>query len=425
MDAIPQFTTARLPDGVKVEIAAAVGRVLASGRFVYGAENRALEAEIAAFLQAQSPAPRESGRDEAVRALTCASGTDALLLALHALEADAQTTVVTTPFTFFATAEAPLLAGARIAFADIEPGSLNLDPEQASLAMARVRRAGRRCILLPVHLYGRMAAMAELARAAREHEAALVEDAAQAFGCVQRGVDGGEGGGSGVERGEGGGSEGAKSEAGRSEGGVSGSGVGKSGAAGCIGAIGCFSFYPTKNLGGIGEGGLVTTRSPELAARLEQLRAHGSERRYVHEIVGWNSRLDEIQAAALRVKLRYVHAWNRRRRQIAESYSRLLAGSDVATPELADDHSFHQYVIRAPRRDELRAALQRREIGTDVYYPMAAHLQPALRGLGLKQGDFPQAERAAAEVLALPMFPELTDGEVERVCAAVREFYGN
>ncbi|MGH9481095.1 MAG: DegT/DnrJ/EryC1/StrS family aminotransferase [Terriglobales bacterium] len=366
---IPAFSLSRQGAEIAAAVQPAVARVLASGRFAQGPECEALETELGAFLGGPP-----------LRALTCASGTDALHLALRAVGAGPGDVVLTTPFTFFATAGAILLSGARPEFVDIEPSSFNLDPGALGAALARPRKE-RIAAIVPVHLYGGMAAMPEIAALASAQGIPIVEDAAQAIGASLEGR-----------------------------------------AAGAWGAIGCFSFYPTKNLGAMGEGGLLTTADPALHDRLRLLRVHGSRRRYEHEILGWNARMHELQAAILRAKLPMLAAWNRRRAALAARYDQRLRGLPVTPPELTAGRIFHQYVIRAPRREALRQFLLDRQIGTEVYYPLPLHQQPALRDL-VAPLPLPEAERAAAEVLALPLFPELTDAEADRVADAISGFY--
>ncbi|MGH9536095.1 MAG: DegT/DnrJ/EryC1/StrS family aminotransferase [Terriglobales bacterium] len=379
--AIPQFSLARQTAALRPALRQAIERVLASGRFALGAETEALEQEAAAAL----------GVPEAI---ACASGTDALHLALRAAGVGPGAAVLTTPFTFFATVEAILLTGAEVVFADISARGFGLDPAQVA-AVVRRRKARRAlaplAAILPVHLYGGMADMAPLLAVAQAAGLPVIEDAAQAFG--------------------------ARSAV---------------GAAGAVGLAGAFSFYPTKNLGALGEAGLVTTSDRRFAARVRALRTHGSPHRYRHERLGWNARMDELQAAILRVKLPQVAAWNRRRRQIAAHYEAALAplaaGGKIALPERSEGHVFHQYTVRIPfLRDEVRAALQVQGIGTEVYYPIPAHRQPVMArhgagrpGAAVAAPALPEAERAAAEVLSLPMFPELRDEEVACVAAALR-----
>jgi dTDP-4-amino-4,6-dideoxygalactose transaminase len=364
---------------LREEILAAVERVCSSQHFILGAEVEALEHELAAFC----------GTTDAVG---CASGTDALWLALAAVGVQPGDTVITTAFSFFASASAVVRAGARPVLIDIDPHTLNLDPAQGE-AYLRAGKPTRLRALLPVHLYGQCADLDALDRLAGEFQVPIVEDAAQALGAAWR------------DR-----------------------------RAGSLGAAAAFSFYPTKNLSAYGDAGLVTTNNSDFAAHMRRLRNHGSLRRYRHEELGWNSRLDAIQAAILRVKLPHVADWNRKRRERAATYDRLLTQSGLlsatgdspvrvlaTTPHAL--HVYHQYVIRAQRRDDLRQFLADRRIGTEIYYPIPLHLQPALAYLGYGEGDLPESERAAREVLALPMFPELTDDEQQWVVENIAEFY--
>ncbi|MGH9417299.1 MAG: DegT/DnrJ/EryC1/StrS family aminotransferase [Terriglobales bacterium] len=372
---IPAFSLQRQTQQLRPVIAPAVERVLASGRFIQGPECAGLEQEVAGWLGQRGAAP-------GLAAVTCASGTDALHLALRAVGIQAGDVVLTTAFSFFATAGAVLLAGARPEFVDVEPGTLNLAPAALEQALLRPRTA-RIGAIVPVHLYGRMADMAAISALAAGRRIPVVEDAAQAIGAAVGGRP-----------------------------------------AGAWGAAGCFSFYPTKNLGAMGEGGLVTTADAEVLEQLRLLRVHGSRRRYEHEILGWNARMDELQAAILRAKLPYLEGWNRRRVELAGLYDELLGPVKWVrrlAPATAGAHVYHQFVIRAPRREELRQYLTERQIGTEVYYPIPLHQQSALAQYAT--GACPEAERAAAEVLALPMFPELTEDEVVRMAAAVAAFY--
>ncbi len=377
-DPIPLLDLHRQYQQIREEILAAVERVCASQQFVLGAEVDALEREMAAFTGASA-------------AVGCASGTDALWLALLAAGVQPGDAVITTAFSFFASASAIVRAGARPVLVDVDPGTLNLDPERVK---ARLQAGGSYKIraLLPVHLYGQCADMDRLQRIADEFQLSIIEDAAQAIGAKWR------------DR-----------------------------SAGSLGAVAAFSFYPTKNLSAYGEAGLVTTRDLNLAEHMRKLRNHGSPRRYHHEEVGWNCRMDAIQAAILRVKLPHVESWNQQRRQRAATYDRLLAAAGLVSKKDSPVrllqtsphafHVFHQYVIRAHRRDELRKFLGDRKIGTEIYYPVPLHLQPCFAYLGYSAGDLPESERAAREVLALPMFPELTEAEQKCVVESIAEFY--
>jgi dTDP-4-amino-4,6-dideoxygalactose transaminase len=338
----------------------------------------ALEREIAAFTGTAA-------------AVGCASGTDALWLALLAARIRPGDAVVTTAFSFFASASAIVRAGARPVFVDVDPGTLNLDPLQVEANM-RNARAYKIRALLPVHLYGQCADMDTLQRLSDEFGVPIIEDAAQAMGSTWR------------ER-----------------------------RAGSLGLLAAFSFYPSKNLSAYGEAGLVTARDPEFAEHMRRLRNHGSPRRYHHDEIGWNCRMDAIQAAVLRVKLAHVEEWNERRRERAAVYDGLFAEAGIVLGGKSPvrllerssqaSHIFHQYVIRAQRRDDLRSFLSKRKIGTEIYYPVPLHLQPCCAYLGYREGDLPESEAAAREVLALPMFPELTADEQRWVVASIAEFY--
>ena len=378
-DPIPLLDLHRQYQQIREEVLAAVERVCSSQQFILGAEVEALEREIAAFTGAGA-------------AVGCASGTDALWLALLGAGVQAGDAVITTSFSFFASASAIVRAGARPVLVDVDPDTLNLRPE---CLKARLRAGGSYKIraLLPVHLYGQCADMDGLQLIADEFKLSIVEDAAQAIGAKWRGRS-----------------------------------------AGSLGAAATFSFYPTKNLSAYGDAGMVTTSDLNLAEHMRNLRNHGSPRRYHHEEFGWNCRMDAIQAAILRVKLPHIEIWNQQRRQRAATYDRLLADGGLASKRVDSPvkpvktsphafHVFHQYVIRAQRRDELRKFLGDRNIGTEIYYPIPLHLQPCFAYLGYSAGDLPESERAVAEVLALPMFPELTETEQESVVEGIAEFY--
>ena len=381
---------------IRPEILAAVERVCASSHYILGEDVVAFESELAAFTGAAA-------------AVGCASGTDALWLALVAAGIQPGDAVVTTPFSFFASASAIVRAGARPVFADIDPRTWNLDAAALAKTLRGEGRAKLRA-LLPVHLYGQCADMDALGELAEEFKLVVIEDAAQAIGAEWSGKSAGA-------------SKGGDSKAGASQ-------------AGALGAAAAFSFYPTKNLSAYGDAGAVTTMDVDWAEHLRRLRNHGSPRRYVHEELGWNSRLDSMQAAILRVKMRYIAEWNEARWERAAVYDRLFDGTGlVSGPESAAKvqlpwreprarHVFHQYVVRVQRRDELRTFLAERGVGSEVYYPIPLHLQSCFAYLGYREGDFREAERAAREVLALPMFPELRLDEQEFVVASIAEFYG-
>ncbi len=362
------------------ELLEALGHVLETQQFILGEP-------VAAF---ETAAARHIGVSQAIG---CASGTDALWLALAAAGIGPGMAVVTTPFSFFASVSSILRAGARPILADIDPATFNLSPTAVQTVLAGPEGETVKAIL-PVHLYGQPADMHRFAGMAKTRNLRLVEDAAQAFGAACGRVP-----------------------------------------AGALGDIAAFSFYPTKNLSAAGDAGMVTTNSPELAERARMLRQHGMKRRYHHDELGWNARMDGFQGAVLQVKLKYIDRWNDARRAIAARYDTLFHAAGLAESGPYPDrgiilphqvpgttHVWHQYVIRTSRRDELRAFLSERKIGSEIYYPVPLHLQDALKPLGYKEGDFPEAERAAREVLALPIFPELRENEQETVVGAVAEF---
>ncbi len=364
---------------IRDEILAAIERVCSSQHFILGEEVESLEREVAGFVGA-------------LHAVGCASGTDALWLVLAASGVKPGDAVITTPFTFFASASAVVRAGARPIFVDIDPHTLNLDPAKVEPYL-RERKPSNLRAILPVHLYGQCADMDAFTGIANEFQLAIIEDAAQAIGASWRNAR-----------------------------------------AGSLGKAAAFSFYPSKNLSACGDAGLTTTNDPDLAERMRRLRNHGSPRRYLHDEMGWNCRLDAIQAAVLRVKLPHIETWNRQRAEHAATYDRLLTQSGLlsATADaplrmlvtLPDArHVYHQYVIRAQRRDQLRQFLAERKIGTEIYYPIPLHLQPVFSYLGYREGDLPEAERAAREVLALPMFPELRPEEQQWVVESIADFY--
>ncbi len=354
------------------ELDVAVRRVMDSQQFIMGPDVAALESEIARYTGAR-------------HAIACASGSDALLLALMALEVADGDEVITTPYSFFATAAAIARLGARPVFVDIEPATYNIDVSKIEAAVTERTRA-----ILPVHLYGQCAEMNALAEVCARHELPVIEDAAQAIGAAD-----------------------------------------EAGQAGAVGLMGCFSFYPSKNLGAAGDAGMMTTNDDQLAARLRSLRVHGSCTKYYHELLGVNSRLDSIQAAVLRVKLPHLDRWSDARRANAARYDRLFEDAglteEIGLPCVREGarHIFNQYVIRihGGRRDALAEHLKQRGVGTDIYYPVPLHLQACFAYLGHTEGDFPEAERAARETLALPIYPELTAEQQSYVVEMIREFF--
>ena len=348
------------------EVRAAVDRVWESQRFIMGPEVEALEEEIARYCDVRN-------------AVGMSSGTDAILCALMALGVGPGDEVIIPSFTFFATGGSVSRLGARPVFVDIDSATFNIDPAQMEAAIT-----ARTKVIMPVHLFGQCAAMEPIAELAARHRLSVVEDAAQAIGAQRHG-----------------------------------------GRAGSFGRIGCFSFFPSKNLGGAGDGGMAVTNDGDLAERLRVLRNHGMKPKYYHSFVGANFRLDAIQAAVLRVKLKHLDEWHQARRRNAAAYDRLLADAPVGTPVIAEGNVsiYNQYVLRCPRRDELREYLTRAEIGTEIYYPVPLHLQECFADSGRQRGDLPESERAADEVLALPVYPELTGAQVEYTSQAIRDFY--
>lgn len=387
-ESVPLLDLRRQYDPLREEVLTAIARVCDSQSFILGPEVEALEREIATLTGAAD-------------AVGCASGTEALWLALIAAGVKPGDSVVTTAFSFFASASAIVRAGATPVFVDVDPGTLNLDAALVDRVLRdkqfHANQPGDIRAILPVHLYGQCADMDAFGRIATEFGVAIVEDAAQAIGAEWNG------------RG-----------------------------AGSLGVTAAFSFYPTKNLSAYGDAGIVTTTHPEMAEHMRRLRNHGSPRRYYHDEFGWNGRIDAIQAAVLRVKLKHIADWNQSRRQHAASYDQLFADSGLTSNRIGNEpsapvrllsrnphakHVFHQYVIRAQRRDGLRQFLADRKIGSEIYYPLPLHLQPVFSYLGLNAGDMPVSELAAREVLALPMFPELTEGEIRYVVESIADFY--
>ncbi len=356
---------------LRLEIDRAIKRVMDANAFILGVEAHALETEIAAYSNCQ-------------HAIACASGSDALLLALMALDIKAGDEVITTPYTFFATASAITRLGAHPVFVDINPDTFNLNVEQVARAINDKTRA-----VMPVHLFGQCAEMDKLNEVAQAANIFVIEDAAQAIGAE----DGGR-------------------------------------RAGSMSHVGCFSFYPAKNLGAAGDGGMMVTNDDELADKLRVLRVHGETSRYHHKFVGINSRLDGIQAAILRVKLPHLDSWSEARKRNAQTYRELFDEADlsehVTLPFVRPDvrHIFNQFVIRVDerKRDKLVQHLTERTIGNAIYYPVPLHLQECFAFLGYKQGDFPEAERAARATLALPIYSELTLEQQARVVAAIQDF---
>ena len=349
-------------DAIRQEVIDAVAGVLDSTRFVLGPRVGEFEEKTAEYC----------GVAEAVGV---ASGTDALHLSLAALGVGPGDEVITTPFTFFATVEAIMYEGAKPVFVDIEPGTFNMDP-----AAIEQKITDRTKAILPIHMFGLPADMPRIMDIAQQHGLAVVEDCAQAFGAD-----------------------------------IAGKRVGS------FGSAGCFSFYPSKNLGAYGDGGMVVTAQAGVAGALKNLRNHGTSGSYLHERVGFNSRLDELQAAILLVKFKRIEQYNGARRRVAAQYVELLRGSGLMLPGEPEGfrHVYHQYTVRSTGRDSIKQALAEAEVASTVYYPVPLHLQRALASLGHAEGDFPEAERAAREVLSLPMCPELQEAEVRKVAQTV------
>ncbi len=365
---------------IQAELLEALGHVLETQQFILGEQ-------VASFEKSAT------GHLGVAHALGCSSGTDALWLALAAAGVGPGMAVVTTPFSFFASVSSILRAGGMAVLADIDPATFNLSPKAVEKVLdGPIGKSV--CGILPVHLYGQCADWTAFAQLGRERGVKLIEDAAQAWGSEW---------------------EGAK--------------------AGGLGDIAAFSFYPTKNMSAAGDAGMVTTNSDELAERVRMLRQHGMRRRYYHDELGWNTRMDGFQGAVLQVKMRYIDGWNQARRTAARRYHALFHATGLAETgpypshgvvlphEVAGSrHVWHQYVIRTRKRDALRDFLSIRQIGSEIYYPLPLHLQDALKSLGYVKGSFPEAERAADEVLALPIFPELREDEQETVVNAIAEF---
>lgn len=370
--AVPMLDIERQNGPLRAEILAAMAEVVDSGRFVFGPECLALEAAVAEYCGAK-------------HAVGCASGSDALLLALMALDVGPGDEVIMPSFTFFATAGAVARLGARPVFVDLDPETMNIDPKLIEQNITRHTRA-----ILPVHLFGQCADMTAINAIAAAHKLPVIEDAAQSIGAEHRGQR-----------------------------------------TGAMGTMGCFSFYPTKNLGGFGDGGMLTTNDEELAKRLRILRDHGQSPRYYHSLVGLNSRLDTIQAAVLGIKLRFVDAWAEGRQKQAEAYLQqfTVAGLDrvlrLPSATAGDRHVWNQFTIRIPhgQRDALQQYLAQHQVGSAIYYPVPLHLQECFVALGYEPGSLPVTEQCAREVLSIPVFPELTSDEHRTVVGRICEFF--
>ena len=349
---------------IKPEVDEAIHRVLDSGQYIMGKEVGEFEAAVASYLNVKY-------------AIGCASGTDALQIAMMALGISAGDEVITTPFTFVATTETIALIGAKPVYVDIDPATYNIDPAKIEAAITKKTKA-----IIPVHLYGQPCAMDEIIAVANKHGIPVIEDAAQAMGAEYHTLK-----------------------------------------VGGIGAFGAISFFPSKNLGAFGDAGMVVTNDPLLAEKARMIIVHGSRKKYYHEILGVNSRLDTLQAAILKVKLKYLEEWHEARRRAAHTYNRLFAGSDIVVPHEAPGckHIYHQYTLRVSRRDVVAKQLAEKKIPHAIYYPIPLHLQKAFRDPAVPEGSFPVTEQAAREVLSLPMHTELSEEQQEFIAVSVRE----
>ena len=374
---------------IRGKINTEIQKVLESQQFILGPTVEALEGEVAAYCGVP-------------HAIGVASGTDALLLSLMALGVKAGDRVVTVSFTFFATGGSISRLGAVPVFIDINPGTYNMDPNRLEDYLRKVHQEqDRPGVLLPVHLFGQMADMEALTEVSRRYGLRVVEDGAQALGARQK-----------------------------SNSRVYGHRTPKEWMAGAVGDFGCFSFFPSKNLGAFGDGGMVVSRDEELAQKIRILRGHGATSKYYHQVIGINSRLDTLQASVLRVKLKHLDRWTEGRRRNADRYRALFKEYNLGQPFVSIPlarkgffHIYNQFVIRAQRRDALREHLKEKGIGSEIYYPVPLHLQECYQYLGYRPGDLPESERAAGEVLALPIYPELTLDQQRRVVRAIAGFY--
>ncbi len=373
MKMVPFLDLTRQYKAIEEEILSVTRRVFEKGRFILGEEVSAFEEEFARYCGVRY-------------GVGVNSGTDALYLALRAAGIGEGDEVVTVANSFIASALAISFTGAKPIFVDIEPETYNLDPNALEHLLQRQRTTGKRQrikAILPVHLYGHPAQMDAIMEVSHRYNLAVIEDACQAHGAEYKGKK-----------------------------------------AGSFGAMGCFSFYPTKNLGGSGDGGMVITDDKKLYEKLRLLRCYGEKKKYQHLLKGGNSRLDEIQAAVLRIKLRYLDSWNERRRERAKAYTTMLASTDVICPVEREEarHVYHLFVIRTKKRNGLQASLKERGIDTLIHYPIPIHLQKAYKDLGYQRGDFPVTERFSKQVLSLPFFPEFTESEMDEVAGAIRLF---
>ncbi|WAM32938.1 DegT/DnrJ/EryC1/StrS family aminotransferase [Caldicellulosiruptor morganii] len=351
------------------EIMHALDEVLQSGQYILGPKVLEFEKECSEYLNVK-------------HCIGVGNGTDALVIALESLGIGNGDEVITTPFTFFATAEAIVRVGAKPVFVDIDPLSYNINAEEIEKKITSKTKA-----IIPVHIFGQVCDMGRIVEIAKNYNLYIIEDACQAFGAEYEGKK-----------------------------------------AGTIGDVGCFSFFPTKNLSGFGDGGLIVTNNDEVAERARMLRQHGSKKKYYNEIIGFNSRLDEIQAAMLLVKLKYIDHWNKKRTEIAQKYNQGLKLEGITLPAKANDyergHIYHLYVLQHEKRDLIISYLSQKGISTGIYYPVPLHLTKALQFLGYKEGDFKVSEEVSKKAFAIPMFPELTDQEIEYIISSINELGG-
>ncbi len=352
---------------IKSEVMKVIEQVVDSCQFINGPQVKQLEQMVAEYSGCKS-------------AIGVSSGTDALLCVLMGLDIGPGDEVITTPFTFFATGGCVWRLGAKPVFVDIDPGTYNIDPAKIEKAVSKRTKA-----IMPVHLFGQLCDMDPIMAVAKKHNLAVIEDACQSIGASYKGKK-----------------------------------------AGAIGTAGCFSFFPSKNLGTAGDGGMIVTQDAAFGEKLSILRMHGSKPKYYHQIIGGNFRLDTVHAAVLTVKLKHLDAWSESRRKNAEKYNRLLSGLDcIAKPYILPGNVsiYNQYVVRVPKRNELREFLTKNEIGTEIYYPLSLHEQKCFASMSHKRGDFPESEKAADETVALPIYPELADEQIEFVASKIKEFY--
>lgn len=366
---VPMLDLSEQYQELRSEVLEVLDKVMSSSQFILGDHVKKLEKDVAEY-------------SNVAHGIGCANGSDAIHIALQAMGVGPGDEVITTAFTFFATGGAIVRAGATPVYVDIDPVTFNIDPEKIEEAITEKTKA-----IIPVHLYGQMADMERIAEIAKKHNLGVVEDAAQAIGSKHNGKSVGE-----------------------------------------LGTAATYSFFPTKNLGAYGDGGMIVTNDDDVAEKCRVIRVHGSKPKYYHHVLGYNSRLDELQAAVLNVKFPHLDKWGELRREKAETYTQLLnetLGDKVVTPAIKEGnyHVFHQYTIRVEKRDELQQFLKEQGVSTMIYYPLPLHVQPVFKNLGYKEGDLPLTEKAAKEALSLPMFPELKTEQQQYVVAKIAEFY--